>query len=220
MDFKHGFVFAAISILFASCGCREDDFGRHLGIIIPMNTYPGQDTFFIGDTLWIEAEIDKNVRVRGAVNTIYLEGFDFFSELAITEISDTVANYVPDIEVVEKVGQISLLPLATVVTFPIRYEEDEYLYRFRAALVFKEMGLYKLSFNTDSSLFERYSHPSMFTCKNRRRERVDVIYENSSTSMRAYEELFLKTRVDYLLRFTTFERYRDGGAHTFVVKER
>ena len=48
--------------IFFSCGkCEEDRFGEKLELIVPINTMPGQDTFSVGDTLWLEANFSKEV---------------------------------------------------------------------------------------------------------------------------------------------------------------
>ena len=220
MDFKHGLILTAISILFASCGCREDDFGRHLELEVPINTYPSKDTFFVGDTLWIEARIDKRVKVRDAASTIYLEGFDFFTSFVISEISDTVERFPHDIETVALIGEIRYLPLPTAVGYPMSYEEGAGRYEFKAGVILREEGLFYGRFSTSSLPYEEYDHPAVYACDRKRRERIDVHYENSSTSEEAYERLFLNTKVDYLIQLLHYQRYKDLGAHVFVVKER
>jgi hypothetical protein len=55
-----GIVFSAFLLAFMGCReCEEDVFGNRMELIVPINTYPSQDTFYIGDTLWVAANIDK-----------------------------------------------------------------------------------------------------------------------------------------------------------------
>ena len=220
MDFKHGLILTAISILFASCGCREDDFGRHMELEVPINTYPSKDTFFVGDTLWIEAQIDKHVKVRDAASTIYLEGFNFFTDFFISEISDTVERFPHDIETAALIGEIRYLPLPTAVAYPMSYVEGADRYEFKAGVILGEEGLFFAGFSTLSLIYEEYDHPAVYACDRKRRERIDVHYKNKSTSKKSYEKLFLSTGVGYLIELVNYERYSNGGAHTFVVKER
>lgn len=207
------------SAMLHSCGCKEDSYGEELGLILPFEVTPAQDTFSQGDTLWIEANIDKHVRVLDQDATIYLEGFNFFTKLVISEISDTLERYIPNPNVLVSVGELEVLPLQTAIAYPILYEETADAYRFKAGLILEVAGLFHLGFSTRGSTLERYEHPALYTCNNNRRDQVQIYYQNSATDRERYERLFLQTKVPYLLDLIDFQRYSDFGGYTFVVSE-
>lgn len=206
--------------IFFSCGkCEEDRFGEKLELIVPINTMPGQDTFSVGDTLWIEANFSKEVEVNSLSERIRLDDFNFFTEFVISEISDTLPDYLVHIDTFVKVGRLEYLPLSTLAVYPITYVEDSDGYKFMAGVIFKEKGLFLINFNTDIGLFEspNYEHPALYTCEGNRREQVIVRYRNQSTSMENYTSLFKKTKVEYLLQLVDFEEYKNQGCITVVV---
>ena len=82
-------LFSALAFYIIACECTEDKFGEALELNVPINTYPNKDTFNIGDTLWVEADFSKDIDVRNNANSIHLDSFNFFTEMAISEISDT-----------------------------------------------------------------------------------------------------------------------------------
>jgi len=223
MDTKNIFVILVVWIGISSfwgCGkCEGDEFGIRMKLIVPINTFPAQDTFFIGDTLWIEANIDKYVEVENHTGKIFLEGFDFFTEMGISEISATVENFTPRIEFIEQLGQVEQLPLVTAVSYPLTFIEEDNTYNLKIGIVLLEQGRYYLSFSTQPLLYERYEHPAVYLCEDMRRESVKVIYTNSTTNLESYEDIFLETAVNYLFEFMDYPRYESVGAHSFIVKE-
>ena len=223
MDTKNIFVILVVWIGISSfwgCGkCEGDEFGIRMKLIVPINTFPAQDTFFIGDTLWIEANIDKYVEVENHTGKIFLEGFNFFTTLIISEISDATENFAPEIEIIEQIGQVEILNLPTAMVYPLFYVESDPFYNFKAGVVFNEIGRYYLSFDTEPDLYKNYEHPAMYRCESVRRLSVEVSYTNTSTSQEAYSDVFLDTDVDYLIELMDFSRYSSIGAHTFIVRE-
>jgi hypothetical protein len=213
-------VIAALVICIMGCYCENDIYGGHLELEVPIDTYPAQDTFTVGDTLWIEADFIKYVKVRNnAVNSIYLDQFQFFTDFFISEISDTIEKFEIDIELIEITGTIEKLYLPTAIVYPMNYVEDENNYRFKAGIVLNEKGLFYAGFSTSNLLYEFYNHPAVFLCKSNRRYRVDVYYTNHSTSIDVYSSLFLTTGVDYLNELVDFERYSNTGTVAFYVQD-
>ena len=97
MDFRSFIVFFSICFI-TSCGCNEDQFGEHLAWIVPVEVTSIQDTMRVGDTIWININIDKDVRVDGSNSTMRLDDLNFFSEFYFSEISDTVIVDFPDLD--------------------------------------------------------------------------------------------------------------------------
>jgi hypothetical protein len=207
-------------ILFVSaCGCKEDEFGDWLELEVPISTLSKKDTLHPGDTLWINADFDKAVQVRSNYSPIVLNGFNFFTKLNISEVSDTFERYDVDVSLFTEIGSIEVLPLATATAYPINYVEYRDGYRFRGGIVFEETGLFFVGFSTQSQLYDNYDHPAVYECGKNRRSEIHVHYPNRSSTRKNYEELFLKTNVGYMLELYDYQRYLDLGGHTILVKE-
>ncbi len=223
MDTKK--IFAGV-ILFSSLvgfmGCKEcegDTFGHSMKLVVPIDTYPSVDTFTIGDTLWIEADIDKYVAVEDNDERIFLEDFNFFTTLIISEISDTVENFAVEIEIIEEIGTVEILDLPTLQVYPLFFVENDDAYLFKGGIVFNEPGRYYISFDTNPENYKRYEHPAVYLCEDTRRNDMDVGYRNTSTTLEAYENIFLQTGVDYLFQLMDYPRYSSIGTHCLIVKE-
>lgn len=196
--------------------CR-DAYGEFLYLEVPIRTSPSQDTFRIGDTLWVEANISKDVAIKDRPLTIYLDSFEFRTSLIVSEISGEEENFFPAMEVVEFVGSVEDLPLPTLFSYAIRYEATADSYHFKAALVFSEPGRYYVSFSTGSDLLLRYAHPALL-CNGNRREEILIFYTNPSTTYSNYENILRASGVPYL-QTGSFERRQGIGAHAFIVTE-
>lgn len=224
MATKHLVLFALLALLAACncrdgllCNCEEDEFGRELIMEVPIRTYPSKDTFRLGDTLWIEASIEKSVKARGHDAKIHLEGFDFFTNFLLPEISGDSENYDTFVEVVEQVGTFTPFESVTTSGYEIDFVETADRYELKAGIVLYTKGLLSAQFNCLSFMYERSNHPVVFVCGESRRDLVYVAYENTSTTQAAFDSLFLSTKVDYIHELYDYQRYRDLGAHTFVV---
>lgn len=219
MDIKIFILGIFLSPAVIGCHCEEDHYGEVLNLVVPMTTFPDQDTFRIGDTIWMEAYFDKEIEILNSSNTIRMDNFTFYVEMGIAEISGENENYNVQVDTVAEVGSIGYLPLHGALAYPLTFiEEDEY-YNFKAAVVLKSPGLFYLFFSTDGSLYEApyYDHPKLYVCNENRRDRVNVHYHNPHTSLSNYENFFRKTQVDYLLELYDYERYKNLGSISFVV---
>jgi hypothetical protein len=205
-------------ISYGACGrCDEDMYGDHLELVIPMTTYPSQDTFHIGDTLWVEFNIDKNVALSNTDKSIRLDSFDFFSKFYIAEISDTISNYDVNMDTFILKGKLEYLPLTYVTLYPITYVETVEEYQFKMGVVINEPGLYYIGMDTNPDLYEFHNHPALFTCEDNKRKSVDIYYHNTSTSLATFENIFKQTNVEYLRDLVDYEDYSRGGAIAIVV---
>ena len=208
------------TLTLAGCNnCEGDEYGDELELIVPIETTPLSETIRVGDTLWITANFDKEVMLKDRPLSIRLDNFNFFSEIGVSEITDTTENFSVDIETIEDVGQISFLPLQTALTYPVFYEEREDAYHFRGGIVFNQEGLFFVRLNTQPLLYESYEHPAMYQCEDKRRRSVRVCYANTSTNVENYENIFLQTNVDYLLELMDYERYASIGSFTLRVEQ-
>jgi len=205
-------------ISYGACGrCDEDMYGDHLELVIPMTTYPSQDTFHIGDTLWVEFSFDKNVALFNSDKTIRLDSFNFFSKFYIAEISDTIADYDVYMDTFIVKGKLEYLPLTYLTLYPITYAETADQYQFKMGVVINEPGLYYIGMDTNPDLYEFYNHPALFTCEDNKRNRVDIYYQNSSTSQSSFDNIFKQTNVEYLRDLVGYEDYSRGGGIAIIV---
>ena len=220
MDLKLSLFLVLIGIFLASCECKGDKYGEILELEVPITTYPMKDTFNVGDTLWIEANFDKEIHLHNSSNTIRIDSFNFFTEFSIAEISDTTENYNVDFDTIVKIGRMEYLPLQTAVVYPIIFVEDVNHYRFKAGIIINTTGLFSMGFSTPSFLYQEppYDHPVIYKCNRNRRDILEVYYNNPSTTLDAYNKLFLSTKVEYLKELVDFDRYRNGGGITIVVR--
>jgi hypothetical protein len=185
--------------LFFSCGkCEEDPYGEKLVLIVPMTTIPLKDSLALGDTLWIDVHIDKEVSIVNSDKTIRLDSFNFFTELFISEISGTEEDYYTPIDTVVVKGKLHYLPLVTALTYPVLYEENSDYYAFNVGIVPKERGLYWIGFSSHIKVLDQYDHPAMYLCEGNRRDDVRIQYSNSSSNQENFESIFKKTKVSYL----------------------
>jgi hypothetical protein len=198
--------------------CESDEYGAELELIVPIETTPLSETIRVGDTLWITADFDKEVMLKDRPLSIRLDDFNFFSEIVVSEITDTTENYSIDIEIIEEVGQISFLPLQTAITYPVFYEEREDSYHLKGGIVFNQEGLFFVNLSTQPLLYEDYEHSAMYQCEDKRRRSVRVCYANASTNVENYENVFLQTNVDYLLELMDYEAFESIGSFALRVE--
>lgn len=218
--FFHVSLFFIGTFILTGCKeCESDIYGKELELLVPIETTTSSETMQIGDTLWVTANIDKDVMIKDRQLSIRLDSFNFFTQMIISEISDSTENFIVDFQVIEEVGEVDVLPLVTLLSYPLKYEEEENAYRFRAGVVFSDAGLYYIRFDTLPDLYERYEHPVMYRCENQRRTSTNVFYANASTSVENYENIFLQTNVDYLLELMDYERYASIGSFTLRVEQ-
>ena len=206
-----------IFFLFQSCAkCEPDKYGENLVLIVPMTTTPAEDSLSLGDTLWIDVHIDKEVSIVNSDKTIRLDSFNFFTELFISEISGTEEDYYTPIDTFVVKGKLHYLPLPTALAYPVIYEENPDYYVFNVGIVPKERGLYWIGFSSHIKVLEAYDHPAMYLCEGNRRDDVRIQYQNSSTNQDNFESIFKRTEVSYLQN-VEYEDFAGVGSVALVV---
>lgn len=221
MDIKTILFVLLATQLFQSCGeCKPDRYGEFLQLVMPVTTSPAKDTFAIGDTLTIEANFVKDIEIYNTTNTIKLDSFKFFTQFGVADITDTFENFNVLIDTIVEVGQVGYLPLQGAIAYPINFLEDEGGYHLKFKVILKSKGMFWLFFSSAEFFYEEpnYDHPALYTCDNNRRDRVIVFFKNSNTTLKAYQDIFLKTKVDYLLQSWDFERYSNLGSISIIVQ--
>lgn len=211
----------AVQYLLQGCGeCKPDKYGELLELVVPITTSPAKDTFMLGDTLTIEANFDKEIEVYNTSYTIKLDSFIFYTDFGISEISDTFENYAVNIDTLVEIGNVGYIPLQGAVAYPVKYVEDSEGYKVKFKIVLNSKGMFWVFFSSGFFYYEPqfYDHPALYTCENNRRDQVVVYFKNISTTFEAYDHLFLKTNVDYLLHSCDFERYTNLGSVCIIVQ--
>ena len=146
MDIKYAFIFLIFVQIFQSCGeCKPDKYGEILELDIPITTFPSKDTFFIGDTLTIEANFSKEVELYNKSGTIRLDSFKFFALFGISEISDTLEDYAVPIDTVVEAGKVGYLPLHGALAYPLEFDEDLDGYHLEFKIVIHASGKFWLN---------------------------------------------------------------------------
>ena len=164
--------------------------------------------------------MDKHARIEGHEEPYLLENFPFFGELSISEISDTIERFDVDIQIGFSEGLVDTLTFSNCLTvYPLNFQETQDRYKLKGYMCFNSTGLMNVVVYTVFSVLESYDHDALYKCKNKRRFRPRVYYFNEATTIERYENLFLKSNVDYLLEIFDIERYRRACSHTFVVVE-
>jgi hypothetical protein len=203
--------------LFFSCGkCEEDQYGENLVLIVPITTTPFDDSLSLGDTLWIDVHIDKEVSIVNSIKTIRLDSFNFFTELFISEISGVEEDYYTPIDTVVLKGKLHYLPLPTALVYPVVYEENLDNYTFKVGIVPREKGLFWIGFSSHIKVLELYDHPALYLCEGNRRDEVRIQYKNSSTNHENFESIFKKTEVSYLQN-VKYDDFAGVGSVALIV---
>jgi hypothetical protein len=210
------FATALLAIL-SACECEPDVYGERLELVLPITTFPQQDTFQVGDTMHVVIDFEKDVVVDGIPNTIYLQDFLFPSYLAISEISDTVEDYNVDFSILPVTGVLEELVLVTGKAFAIRYEEDSEGYHFACKVILSTPGIYFLGLSATNRVYKTYEHPAVYTCGRNRRDDISITYMNESTTETAFNNIFLSSPIDYFHTLYDYKRYSKLGAISFVV---
>lgn len=216
------FFLVLVIYLFQSCGeCKPDKYGEILQLVVPINTSPSQDTFGIGDTLSFESHFDKDIEIYNTSYTIKLDNFKFFGLFGISEITDTIENYNFNIDTIVEVGKIGYLPLYdNVIAYPIEFFEDDSGYHLAFKVVLKTKGMFWIRIVSANFFYEEsnYDHPALYICESNRRDRIKVYFQNPNTSIENYNEVFLRTKVDYLLESVDYKSYQEGGGISVIVQ--
>ncbi|MEM8585587.1 MAG: hypothetical protein AAGF87_15015, partial [Bacteroidota bacterium] len=208
MQYLHPMVFRFIKIelilflfvnpfIFSSCidECESDEYGEEINLIIPCKLGEESDTLKLGDTLWIEFNFSKEVEVKNENNLVKLDSFQFFPELFLGEVSSSQIEYLNDPEFVELVGAIEILPLATVVVYPLIFTELDNSYQFRSGVILNRTGLFLAAINPCLVCLERYNHPSLIYCESKKRD-LEISFINEFSSQENLEMLTSQSSVE------------------------
>ena len=145
---------AAASLLFTA-SCKDKDCPDYLQYQIPYTATPVQDTFQIGDTIWMEMNFaDQLTDLRGGIQNTFSD-FDFRIELQCDriDINPPQAEAVSFMDVFPTVGEALPRGLSSpgVSYFEILLDYKEHKYVFRSAVVLNKQGSFLCGLNPSSS---------------------------------------------------------------------
>jgi hypothetical protein len=144
-------------VFISNCACEEDEFGEVLRMEIPVEAGAERNLYRVGDALWVMADFPKEVTVVGNSSRIELNGYNFFSELNISEISEEQIRFYSSSNIVTKVGFVEL---NQVGGYNYTFEETGNRYMINFGVVLSLEGTFMVSSRTDSDAQRGYSHPS------------------------------------------------------------
>ncbi|PHI20960.1 hypothetical protein CEQ90_04545 [Lewinellaceae bacterium SD302] len=203
-----------------SCdNCKPDQFGPNVELIIPVNITVPSDTITTIDTILLSANFGKDIEIFETNKKAYLEGFNFFTEIKLSNISGESQLFDIDIFLDATVGEVSTLPLPTARSYPIIFFENEDSYSFSAKLVVKEPGTFRVNFGSSLNSLLSSDHPFVYQCGDKKRVTLYVSYRNTLTHEEEFNEIYRSTQVESLLELVDYEGYAKGGTRSFVVEE-
>ncbi|MBK7937855.1 MAG: hypothetical protein IPJ82_12525 [Lewinellaceae bacterium] len=209
----------AVSLLFCfSCGsCKDKNCPDFLQYEVPYTAAPIQDTFHLGDTIWIEMNFaDTLTDLNGGITNIF-SNFNFKLELQCDrfDIDPPQGKAVSFMDPLAFVGEVTaqVLPISDVSYFEVQPLYANHIYHFKSAFVLKEEGgfLCTLIPNTDNR-----TNPFKITgnC-----DQIPLYIQSKVNSGSPAENNYqlLKSSPVSVYRDMTLERF-GAGAFCFVVK--
>ncbi|MBN8670517.1 MAG: hypothetical protein J0L80_07505 [Chitinophagales bacterium] len=200
------------SVLFLiSCGKNKECNGIsnqiNLYFTLPVKTSPVKDTFNIGDTIWIEQEFSNSLKNSQNGKYYTLNNFDFNAGFSLIDLNKvgSIAITNPKIIVYEgsKSGESST---------DISYKYENNTYKYKAAFITQQAGLYMLEFATTRSNGTG-SITGVTQCKH---EYYAFTFYNSNQGNCNYP--FLKNSVDEFYQKRSEDAFNNAGSYAFYVK--
>jgi hypothetical protein len=139
---------AVVIMLTASfcSSCKDKNCPDYLQYQIPYTAAPVQDTFQLGDTIWMEMDFaDTPTDLNGSVsNTFTNYNFKLELQCGRFDIDPPQGKAVSFMDAVPSVGEVEtrVLPTSEISYFEVLPEYKDYRYRFRSAFILKQSGTF------------------------------------------------------------------------------
>jgi len=207
---------AAISLLLI-VSCKDKNCPNNLKYQIPYTAAPIQDTFELGDTIWMEVDFhEKLTDLNGGVENTF-HNFDFKLEVQCDrfDIDPPQGRAVSFMDIFPIVGQVVPrgLPSSEVSYLEVLPIYQDNYYRFKGAVVLKQQGtfVYTLTPYTDEMI-----EPFKITgnCDNIPLYITSKVNDGDPTANNYY---LLKSSPVDVYRNMTIERFGQSG-FCFVVR--
>ena len=142
------------SLLFILCAARCDEkpfASQLLTFILPITIQPSDSLVFIGDTLWIEADVSDSLTEFNTNKKYSLPNFDFGqTDKTSIGIKKLVNNQLglpdqvsatSDFDLIEEIGEI-VFPGETFIDFNYKYDILNKKYSLRIGIIPKNKGIF------------------------------------------------------------------------------
>ena len=150
---------ASLLLLCFSCGsCKDKNCPDFLQYQIPYTAAPIQDTFQIGDTIWMEMDFaDTLTDLNGGIPNTF-SNFNFKLELQCGrfDIDPPQGKAVSFMDAIPSAGEVAsrVLPISDISYFEVLPVYTDRTYRFKSAFVLKQQGTFfcTITPNTDNRI--------------------------------------------------------------------
>jgi hypothetical protein len=137
-------------ILAFRCDPEGPDTEQYINLEIPLAIRPQQDTFQLGDTLWLEADFPDSLQDFYSREWIYIgPGFEFFTDIILMKLNnpdgyrDQQEGNGASYTIINYIGEVQTL----FSTFgSVRFDYSNGRYRLKTALVPSDIGVNSISF--------------------------------------------------------------------------
>jgi len=147
-------------ILLTSARCDDDKpfASQLLTFVLPITIQPDGSEIFVGDTLWIEADISDSLTEFNTNKKYSLPNFDFGqtsigirklvnSSIGLSDQVSAASNF----ELIEEIGEV-VFPGETFIDFKFKYEILDKKYSLRIGIIPKTQGIFCINFLSPSQL--------------------------------------------------------------------
>jgi len=148
-----GYCTLLIALLLSAARCEEEPYAsQFLTFILPANILPSDSIAFIGDTLWITADVSDSLLEFNTNKKYLLPNFDFGQTSIVIRklvnaqlgLSDQVSA-ASKFDLIEDIGEITF-PGETFIDFKYAYDFISKKYLLRIGIIPKEQGIFCFNF--------------------------------------------------------------------------
>lgn len=207
----------AIFLLNSSTCTKNDNCGHSHKFSIPFSLSPANDSFLIGDTIWIAAEFSDELLDSNDNKKYKLEDIDFFTDFAFSKIDVSPFIDADDkFQTIQLLGQLEFVPLSitpstSILAVDYLYEKNTYKVKF--GFIPREVGLFTIGIASSHTLgFE--GKIDIPPCKN---EPVEFTYVMNNITDNNFE--FITLSPDSLVLTLTKDIFDNHGYYCFFVTE-
>lgn len=204
--------------IYLCAGCKDKNCPEYLRYKIPLTLSPAQDTFQLGDTIWVELDFDHTLTdVNGGVtNTFSNYNFRFewqCEKINMTPLEGHTVDYLFFVGILGTTEPVGL-PSSGVSFYKVFPEYDGQVYRFKCGFVLQDTGTFFVALNSYKPV-AGYDRQDGWDCS-----RISFVLDTKINNGDPDENNYylLKTSPEPVYQKMTKERFGTGG-FVFVVVE-
>lgn len=113
-----------------------------------MTLSPQQDTFSLGDTIWVESTIDKKLLDLVSGDSIFVDTFDFRIFSSVNKVLDTMRFYYAEnsFDYLNAKGKFIVLTSSNVSKAQLLYEKGYHGQSIKFGMIPREVGNFDIGF--------------------------------------------------------------------------